>query len=52
MLQFETILRNYLSRNYTTTYTNNYPVWKASSSGQEQRWGNEAGNWTRPRDHW
>lgn len=28
MLQFESILRSYLSHNYTTTYANVYPVWK------------------------
>lgn len=28
MLQFESILKSYLSHNYTTTYANVYPVWK------------------------
>ncbi|GLC34480.1 hypothetical protein PLESTM_000203300 [Pleodorina starrii] len=30
-LEMQSILSNYLSRNYTTLYTNNYPVWTAGT---------------------
>ena len=29
-LEFQSIIKSYLDRNFTTAYTNSFPVWKAS----------------------